>query len=188
MLTPLGAGGTRTRRRRRWPRVLAVLLALAVVVGAGVGAWWWFTQRDDTSATPPPSTTRTCTTPTPKAPAKLPEPAAVTVSVGNGTDRTGLAISTADTLAARGFEVASVGNTDAPVKSGVAVVRYRQQDVAAAVLVASYLPGAELTPVKRVADADVVVWLGPDFDQVATTSQADPEAVALPPGEPRCHS
>lgn len=186
MLTPLGRGGT--GRHRRWSRVLAVVLVLAGVGAVAVGAWWWFTQRDDTTAQPSPSPSRTCRTPTPDAPKKLPDASAVSVSVANGTERTGLALDTADALVARGFVVVDVGNTDKPVKRGVALVRYRKPDLASAVRVASYLPGATLKPVKVVEDGAVAVWLGPDFDTVASAADADVEGVRLPPGEPRCRT
>jgi hypothetical protein len=185
MLTPLGAGGA-PYRRRRWPRALAVLLALGLVAAAAGGAWWWYRDRQAVEQLPAPVSSRSCTTPTPKVPDKLPEPSDVTVTVANGTDRAGLALDTADVLTARGFVVADFGNTERPVDEGVALVRYRDQDLAAAVVVASYVPGAQLRPVPRVPDGDVALWLGPDFDGVVSTAEADPAAAAVPPGEPRC--
>ena len=183
MLTPLGAGPPRARR---WPRVIATLVILALVAAAGYGVWWWLTQRPDDEPAPAASPTRTCTTPTPPTPRKLPVPSDVTLAVANGTDRSGLAVETADTFAARGFVVTDVGNTDRPVKSGTAEVRYRKADVASAVLVASYVPGATLVKVNRIEDAEVAIWLGPDFDDVISAENADAAAVAIPPGEPHC--
>lgn len=185
MLTPIGEGGAAYRRRRRWPRVLAVLLVLALVAAAAGGAWWWFTQRGDTDPQPAASPSRTCTTPTPKPPRRLPDPEQVTVDVANGTDVAGLALDTADELAARGFVVGDIGNTDKPVKEGVAVVRYAEPQLAAAVVVASYVPGAELVPATKV-QGDVALWLGPEFDGLVSRDDADVDAVALPPGEPEC--
>jgi predicted dinucleotide-binding enzyme len=106
--------------------------------------------------------------------------------VANGTDRSGLAVETAEAFAARGFVVTDVGNTDRPVKAGSAEVRYRKADVASAVVVASYVPGAKLVKVERVEDATVAIWLGPDFTRVVSSDDADPKAVALPPGKPVC--
>lgn len=186
MLTPLGAGGAPYRRRRRWPRVLAALLVLGLVAAAVGGAWWWYRDRHTVDELPAPAASRSCTTPSPKVPDKLPRPSQVTVSVANGTDRAGLALDTADAFATRGFVVGDIGNTERPVDEGVAYVRYRDQDLAAAVVVASYVPGAQLRPVQRVPDGDVAVWLGPDFDGVVSTTEADPASVAVPPGEPRC--
>jgi hypothetical protein len=187
MLTPLGAGGAPYRRRRLWPRVLAVLLVLGLVAAAAGGAWWWWRDRQKTADTlPAPVPSRSCTTPTPKVPDRLPEPPQVTVSIANGTDRAGLALDTADAFATRGFVVGDIGNTERPVDEGVAYVRYRDQDLAAAVVVASYVPGAQLRPVQRVPDGDVALWLGPDFEGVVGAADADPDSVAVPPGEPRC--
>jgi hypothetical protein len=183
MLTPLGAGPPRTRR---WPRVVATLAVLAVMAAAGYGAWWWLTQRPEDNPAPAVSPARTCRTPTPPIPKKLPDPRDVTLAVANGTDRSGLAVETADALAARGFVVTDVGNTDRPVKAGTAQVRYRKSDVASAVVAAAYLPGAELLEVKRIEDALGAIWLGPDFTRVASSADADPEGVVLPPGEPVC--
>ena len=183
MLTPLGAGPPRARR---WPRVILTVVILAMVAAAGYGAWWWLTQRPEGDPAPTASPTRTCTTPTPKPPKKLPAPGDVTLAVANGTDRNGLAVETADAFAARGFVVTDVGNTDRPVKAGTAEVRYRKADVASAVVVASYVPGATLVMVNRVEDAAVAIWLGPDFTRVVPSDEADPEVVALPPGEPVC--
>jgi len=183
MLTPLGAG---PRRPRRWPRALAALAILALVAAAAYGAWWWLTQRPEDVPAPAASPSRTCTTPTPETPKKLPAPAEVTLAVANGTERSGLAVETADILAARGFVVSGVRNTDQPVKHGVALVRYRKADVAAAATVASYVAGSELVEVRRVDGAPVALWLGPDFDRVLSTENADPRAVTLPPGKPVC--
>ena len=183
MLTPLGAGASASRRRR-WPRVLAVLLALALLAGAAYGGWWWFTQRADDAPAPSASPSKTCTTPTPKPPKNLPAPSEVSVAVGNGTDRAGLAVQTADALVTRGFIVSSIGNADKSVKQGVAQVRYTKDDLASAIVVASYVPGAELVEVDR--GADVALWLGPQFDGVSKTSDADTDAVELPAGEPVC--
>jgi hypothetical protein len=166
--------------------VLATLAILALVAAAGYGAWWWLTQRPESDPAPTASPTRTCTTPTPPVPKKLPAPGDVTLSVAAGTDRSGLAVGTADAFASRGFVVTDVGNTDRPVKVGTAEVRYQRADVAAAVVVASYVPGATLLEVNRIEDAAVAIWLGPDFTRVASNDDADPQAVVLPPGKPVC--
>jgi hypothetical protein len=183
MLTPLGAGPPRTRR---WPRAILAVVIVAMVAAAGYGAWWWLTQRLEDDPAPAASPTRTCTTPTPKAPKKLPEPSDVTLAVANGTDRSGLAVDTADAFAGRGFVVTDVGNTDRPVKTGTAEVRYRKADVASAVVVASYVPRAKLVQVTRVEDAKIAIWLGPDFSRVVSSADADLETVTLPPGKPVC--
>ena len=183
MLTPLGNG---PRRPRRWPSVLGGMLVVLLVAAAAYGVWWWLGQRADPTPAPAASPSRSCTTPTPKIPKNLPAPAEVTLAVANGTDRNGLAVETADAFAARGFVVVDVGNTDKPVKKGVAVVRYAKGDLRQAVVAASYVPGAEVVKVVRVPEAEVAVWLGPDFTGVAKKNDADANAVALPPGEPVC--
>ncbi len=183
MLTPLGAGAAASRPRR-WPRVLAILLALGLLAGAAYGGWRWFTERADDDVAPSTTPTKSCTTPTPKPPKNLPSPSEVTVAVGNGTDRAGLAVETADALVTRGFVVSSIGNADKPVKQGVAQVRYEKGELASAVVVASYVPGASLVEVNRASD--VALWLGPQFDGVSKTADADASTVVLPADEPVC--
>lgn len=185
MLTPLGSGG-RSRVRRRWPRVLAALLVLAVVVAGAWSAWRWLQHDDAIDATVVP--TPVCRTPTLATPKVLPAPDGVTVAVANGTDRSGLAVATADALAARGFTVTDIGNTDRPVKKGTAQVRYAERDLDSAITVASYLPGATLVEVPKMAGADVAVWLGPEFGQVLPDDQADAASVLLPEQAPRCRT
>ncbi|MGB2839482.1 MAG: LytR C-terminal domain-containing protein [Actinomycetes bacterium] len=183
MLTPLGNG---PRRSRRWPSVLGGVLVVLLVAAAASGGWWWLGQRTDPSPAPATSPSRSCTTPTPKIPKNLPAPAEVTLAVANGTERNGLAVETADAFAARGFVVVDVGNTDKPVKKGSAVIRYKKGDLWQAAVVASYVPGSEVAEVSRVPEGEVAVWLGPDFTGVAKKSDADVNAVALPPGKPAC--
>lgn len=183
MLTPLGKG---PRRSRRWPRVLGAVLAVALVAAASYGVWWWLGQRSDSTPAPVASPSRICTTPTPQVPKNLPAPGDVTLAVANGTERDGLAVDTADAFAARGFVVVDVGNTDKPVKQGTAKIRYAKGDLRQAVVVGSYVADAEMVQVGRVPDAEVAVWLGPDFTGVAKKGDADVKAVELPPGEPSC--
>jgi len=183
MLTPLGKG---PRRSRRWPRVLGATLVVVLVAAAAFGVWWWLAQRSEPNTAPDASPSRVCTTPTPKIPKNLPDPGDVTLAVENGTERNGLAVETADAFATRGFVVVDVGNTDKPVRSGVAQVRYAKGDLRQAVVAASYVPDAEVVEVARVPEGEVAVWLGPDFTAVAKTAEADAKIVALPPGEPTC--
>jgi hypothetical protein len=165
--------------------VLAVLLVLGLVV-AGVGAsWWWYRDRQAAEQLPGPAASRSCSTPPVTLPRNLPSPSAISVSVSNGTNTPGLAVETADDLVARGFDVSSIGNTDQPVKNGVAQVRYGRGDLASAVVVASFVPGAKLVEVDR-RISDVALWIGPEFTGVATADDADVESVILPPGKPVC--
>ena len=190
MLTPLGSGGrssSRSRGRRRWPRLLLVLLVLALVAGGGYAAWKWLSE-DETAAPASASPSEVCRTPSVKSPKALPFPPEVTVAVANGTDRAGLAIDTADALAGVGFEVSDIGNTSKPVKKGVAEVRYPDGDLAAAITVASYVPGSELVEVKSGPDVALTLWLGPDFSTVASPDEASPESVTLPTPAPICRT
>jgi len=108
--------------------------------------------------------------------------------VANGTERPGLALDTADAFAARGFVISDIGNTAKPVDKGVALVRYSEANLSSAITVASYMPGSELTPVRRVPGAKVAIWLGPDFDGVVPTGDAEPGAVSLPAEKPICRT
>ena len=174
-------------RRRRWTRVVGVLLVIAVLAAAAFGAWWWLTQRDDAPSGGSASPTKSCRTPTPSLPKSIPPVAHVDVDVANGTDTSGLAIKTADALTRRGFMVVGIGNTDRPVKSGVAQVRYAKPQYAAAIRLASYLPGSELVLAEILKGGAVELWIGPDFGKVASGKDADVTAVALPPVTPICH-
>lgn len=185
MMTPMGQGGRMYPRSRRWPRALAVLVVLALVVAVGAGAWWSLT-RDEPAAAPAPTASATCRTKAAKPPKSIPPPGQVMVDVANGTDQAGLAINTSDTLTERGFRIVGIGNTERPVKQGVAQVRYREARLGAAIRLASYVPGAQLVPVPRLRRATVLLWLGPEFAGVATKKKADPSAVVLPQADSVC--
>ena len=186
MLTPLGAGG-QSRRSRRWPRMIIVVLVLLGVGAAAFGAWRWWQQREEPAPSPSAASTP-CRTPSPTSPQQLPKPSQVTVAVANGTDRPGLALDTADALASRGFVVGDIGNSTKPIRDGVALVRYTDRNLAAAITVASYMPGSELAQVRRTPDSKVAVWLGPEFDGVVPTADADPKSVSLPTAKPICRA
>jgi LytR cell envelope-related transcriptional attenuator len=186
MLTPLGAGG-QSRRPRRWLRMIVVVALLVAVVAVSFGAWRWWQQRDDWASSPA-APNPTCRTPSPKTPRPLPEAGEVTVAVANGTERPGLALDTADALASRGFVISDIGNSSKPIREGVALVRYTRAQLASAIAVASYMPGSALAQVRRVPDATVAVWLGPQFDGVVSTADADPGSVRLPAAAPICRT
>jgi hypothetical protein len=88
----------------------------------------------------------------------------------------------------RGFMIVGIGNTEHPVREGVALVRYAKPQYAAAIRVAAYAPGAELVEVDRMKSGAVQLWIGPDFRRIASKKDADVSAVAMPVGEPRCRS
>jgi hypothetical protein len=132
MLTPSGMGGKyrvtgnaypRMRRPRRRGRILAAVIASIVVLGLfGWGALQLFHvfngDSGNTKANAAPQNRPSCKpAPTPARAAKpvaLPQPAGVTLNVLNATARGGLAKSTADELAKRGFKVANFGNALPP--------------------------------------------------------------------------
>ena len=186
MLTPLGSGGRSRRRQRRWPRVLLALLVIAAVAAGGYAIWRWL--GDDSSTTVAPQPTEVCRTPSLTSPKSLRAPDQVSIQIANGTDRAGLAVDTADQLAAEGFDVTDIGNTDRPVKRGVGQVHYTAEELATAITVASFVPGAELIEVKKLPNATVALWLGPDFERVLSSRQADPSTVELPSQKPVCHT
>lgn len=187
MMTPLGRGGYMYRRHRRWPMALAVLLVFLLIAGLVAGGWWWWTNRDDGSGQAAPKPAKVCHTPAVEQPKDIPEPAAVDVNVDNGTEQAGLAIDTADNLALVGFNVVGIGNTEEPVKKGVAVIRYGPNGFAGAIRLASYLPGSTLEPIDQRKGPMVDFWIGPDFNGLATSKQADVDAVTLPTAQPVCH-
>ena len=189
MLTPVGSGGRsrgRSRGHRRWPKVLLALIVLVAVAGGAYATWRWLQDDEPAPAAAQPSAV--CRTPTLASPKSLPSPDAVSVEVANGTARAGLAVDTADALAAEGFDITDIGNTGRPVKTGVAQVRYAPRDLASAITLASYVPGSELLEVPETRSATVLLWLGPDFDKVITSRQADVSSVELPTQKPVCHT
>lgn len=191
MFTPIGQGGRLPGRHRRGRGALAVLLLCALVVGAGGAAYWWYFgggRDDDPVAAAPTSTpSTTCSTPAATLPEPLPSTAEVKVEVLNATDRNGLATRTADSLAARGFDVVAWGNAQR-TSSTVAVVTYGRGDLPGAVVVASYVPGAALKQVQRNTGGVVVLTVGEAFDKVAshTEAKANLASVALPTPSPVC--
>jgi LCP family protein required for cell wall assembly len=104
-------------------------------------------------------------------------PAQVDVRVLNGSGVEGLAASTLDSLQRQyGFSGAGFGNAQ---PSDETVVRHRPGLEDAAELVRSYLGGAgRLVESSKIADADVVVVLGPDFDALSTPPGVTPAATA----------
>jgi len=190
MMTPLGQGCRMYSRHRRWPKIVFVIVVvLAVVGGIGFGVWTWLNGRNSAegpTATPSPS----CSTPKAKPPKDIPPPAKVSVDVSNGTDESGLAISTADELSKRGFDVQGIGNTNRPVKDGVALVRYPAKNLGSAIRVAAYIENAELVEVKgkssQPVDTTIELWLGPDFDRVLPPDEADVASVDIPSKPPIC--
>lgn len=110
------------------------------------------------------------------------DPAEVSVTVLNGTSRSGLAGETSDQLGERGYTVGDPGNTHRA--SGPATVVYGPAGYLAAQSVLAQLPKAELSMDDR-EDATVSLLLGKGFDGLAEKSDADAaleEPVATPDG------
>lgn len=144
---------------------LAFLLALSLLTAL---VWWRVLHRAD-AASPKSSGQATCSAAVPTT--TVPSPQAVTLTVLNSTDRTGLAASTGAGLTALGFKVTATANdttSRAPV-TGVAEVRFGPLGKPAATLVSYYVVGATLVPDSR-ADAGVDLALGAKFTVLATAA------------------
>jgi hypothetical protein len=174
--------------------VLLVVVIVTAVGLAGYFSWTWWQGRDNTSPTASPTNTPTvvCHTPRPpKTPDPLPSPSTIDLEVLNGSNQSGLALTTADALANAGFSVIGFGNSGAS-PDVPAVVRYPKGQLGAAVTVASYLPDAELSAVTVKAGAtspsSIVVVLGNGFTQVRSSTAAAAAApdVPLPTPSPVC--
>lgn len=96
----------------------------------------------------------------------LPRTSRVLINVYNGTQRQGLAGTTAKALAARGFDVKEVANDPEGQKViGVAEIRYGPKGAEGAKLLGFYLPGAQMLPDDRSKKA-VDVVIGKEFTEI----------------------
>jgi hypothetical protein len=109
---------------------------------------------------------------------RLPSPASVTVSVLNGTGVTNQAATTADALAALGFKIGSLGDTEPVGTPAETVVTYAAPvDEAAAQVVARQLTGVVIMALGATTGASqVTVTTGTDF-----SVKPPPSSVASPP-------
>jgi hypothetical protein len=127
MLTPSGMGGKyrvtgnsypRMRPPRRRGRFVMVVIAVIVVLGLfGWGAlqlFHVFSGDSDAKANAAPQSHAACKPSAPPSPTgkpvPLPQPSGVTLNVFNATTHGGLAKTTANQLAGRGFKVGRFGN------------------------------------------------------------------------------
>jgi LytR cell envelope-related transcriptional attenuator len=210
MLTPSGMGGKyritgnaypRMRRPRRRGRMIAAMVASVVVLGLfGWGALQLYDvfkgDNGDTKASAGPQNQQSCKpVPTPTRTAKLaplPQPAGVTVNVLNATARGGLAKSTADELAKRGFKVAKFGNAPGTYDKKVtqsALLVAGPAGEAAAREAGTQIAGSavKIDPARK--DASVDMMIGNGFTTLASPSDAAKARVVAanpPPPKPVC--
>jgi hypothetical protein len=173
--------------------VLLVVVVVVAVVLAGYVGWQWWQGRSDPTPLAAPTTTpsQVCHTPRPpKPPSPLPSPSTIDLEVLNGSNQSGLAVTTADALANAGFSVIGFGNSG--TSHVPAVVRYAKGQLGAAVTAASYLPDAQLRVAKVTAGAtapsSIVVILGDGFTSVRSSTEAAAAApqVPVPTPSPVC--
>lgn len=106
-----------------------------------------------------------------KAALTVPQPSQVKVRILNATDRDGLATEVGDALAARGFTIVGVGNAPTVIE-GPAEVHYGPLAAGSAKLVRAQIDKATARPERREDDV-VELVIGPDFTELASTTQAD---------------
>ncbi|WP_416978042.1 LytR C-terminal domain-containing protein [Streptomyces sp. T028] len=201
MLTPPGMGGKyritgdkypRMRRRRRRGRLVVVVVAC----GAALGVAGWgtlqlidvFTGGGGTASAA--GSKASCAvksakaSPSPSAsPAALPKPAQITVNVLNATTRGGLAKTTADELAKRGFKIGEVGNApkeyDKKV-TGTAVLLGPTASLNTSLSVLStQVGGAERRAEAGRKGAEVDLIIGNGFNTLSSEAQAAKALTAL---------
>jgi hypothetical protein len=145
--------------RRPLPALIA-LLALTLLTAL---VWWRVLNRGGASSA------KSCSNQA--AAVVLPQPASVTLSVYNSTNRTGIAKATAKILSTDGFKVLGYQNDPAnQVIQGIGEIRYTLDQKNGATLLAYYFPGAKLVQYTAQTDSKLVVSLGTRFTKVATAA------------------
>ncbi|WP_092195050.1 LCP family glycopolymer transferase [Blastococcus tunisiensis] len=125
----------------------------------------------------------------PEAPAGPTAPAApetvapgeVSVAVFNGSGISGVAASTAEALAAEGYQVTSTGNADSSEYTGTEI-RYAAGDQALANTLAASIPGATIAEADEPAPGTLELVIGSNFNGVGQPVTA-PEPVEPVAGE-----
>ncbi|MDP4675380.1 MAG: LytR C-terminal domain-containing protein [Candidatus Nanopelagicales bacterium] len=191
--TPTGPRAASRHRRRRNPATSIVLVVVGMVVLFAAGFGLSVIIRgaaSDTDAngggggggggtSSPSPTPLPCVTVTVTPGAGLPNPSSVTTNIFNGTDRAGLAATTAEDLQTRGFIIGTIDNDPlGRAVSATAEIRHGPAGLAAAQLMTYYVPGAVLVDDAR-TDATIDTVLGQAFTTVA--SQAEVDAALLAP-------
>lgn len=173
----------RRRRRERQAVVFGSLLAGMSITALVAAAVYTdvldvpFLARDFTSPEPTPEAIR----PDPPCPSDGALPVAyesIEVQVLNSTDRRGLAGTSGQSLAARGFVVTGTGNAPGGAYPGTAQIVFGAASVDAAYTLAAHVPDPELVLDRR-EDATIDVVLGETYQQLA-----QPETVTLDPAVP----
>jgi hypothetical protein len=150
-------------KRRPLPALIC-LLALTLLTAL---VWWRVLHRGTDNAT----AKNPCTSLS--VPTVLPQPARVSVTVFNGTNRTGLAKTTAKVLSTDGFKIVLYGNDPGSLPiAGVAEIRFTADQKDGATLLSYYLPGAKMVALDASSDSKLVVSLGAKFKGVTSASAA----------------
>jgi len=196
--TPTGPRAASRHRRRRSPATSIVLVVVGMVVlfAAGFGLSVIIrgaasdTDANGGGSSSPSPTPLPCVTVTVTPGAGLPNPSSVTTNIFNGTDRAGLAATTAEDLQTRGFIIGTIDNDPlGRAVSATAEIRHGPAGLAAAQLMTYYIPGAVLVDDAR-TDATIDTVLGQAFTTVATQAEVDAALLAPSPSAsgPGCPS
>lgn len=186
---PYGRSGTDVRRRTerstriRRVRITQLVLFSLMAIAMLAAVFWAITQlrSPQTEEAPPPETVTgedgvIC----PDEDATPPDPEEVTVSVQNGTSRSGLAGSVGDDLTERGYEVDDPKNTSEA--EGAVTVVYGPSGYLAAQSVAAQFDDVSFRVDDR--DSDTVdVLLGDEYESLSSGKKAD-ERLADPVDPP----
>jgi LCP family protein required for cell wall assembly len=122
--------------------------------------------------------------PKPKAPVKPAARGDVTVTVYNGSGRSGLAAQAASGLTKAGFKVGATGNADRQDYS-TTEIRYASGGEAAARAVLAVIPSAKLVQRDDVNGGGVQVVLGSDFSSIGATKAPAASTSPKAPGDSR---
>jgi uncharacterized membrane protein (DUF485 family) len=157
------------RRRRRTALVLTALVVLLLVVFLYAVAYFrgWLPGTGESAGD---ATTATATA------SPTLQPGDVIVNVYNATERPGLASRTADALRAYGYAVDTVDNDREGREVGNVGIYFGPEGEAAARLLQTTVPAAELVPDTR-GTAEVDLVLGENFEELVI-----PESTATETG------